>query len=207
MDSSLTRVTAPATLPVTLAELKSHLRVNFTDEDTLLEAYLDAAIAYHDGANGELQRCIIPQTWDYRITDWPSDAMVKIPLPPTLEITGVYYLDDDGVSPAEQTVDPTLYRLIPGEHAVLWFKDDFTYPATLTEPQNVRIRFRGGWEGDSSVSPVVTDASQVPETIKQSIKLLAGHWFEQRTPIVVGASVAEVPFAVQRLINLMKVYR
>lgn len=56
-------VTAPASLPVSLADMKAHLRVDFADDDDLIDAQQGAAVAYLDGFGGVLGRCIMPQTW------------------------------------------------------------------------------------------------------------------------------------------------
>lgn len=56
-------VTPPAALPVSLADMKAHLRVDHNDEDELIDATQEAAVAYLDGRGGILGRCIIPQVW------------------------------------------------------------------------------------------------------------------------------------------------
>jgi hypothetical protein len=56
-------VTAPATLPVTLAEVKAHLRVVHSDEDADIQAKQAGAVALLDGWGGALNRCIVSQSW------------------------------------------------------------------------------------------------------------------------------------------------
>lgn len=57
------RVTPPAAAIVSLPEVKAHLRVDHAHEDTLIQAYLDAATSWIDGFDGVLGRCVLEQTW------------------------------------------------------------------------------------------------------------------------------------------------
>jgi hypothetical protein len=40
--------------------------------------------------------------------------------------------------------------------------------------------------------------------LKQAVKMLVGHWYENREPAVIGTIVTQLPFAVQSIINLNK---
>jgi hypothetical protein len=56
-------ITAPASLPVTLSEMKAHLRVVHNDEDDDITAKQAGAVAALDGWGSALNRCIMPQVW------------------------------------------------------------------------------------------------------------------------------------------------
>ena len=56
-------VTPPASLPVTLSEMKAHLRVVHADDDADIAAKQAGAVAMLDAWGGLLGRCIMPQTW------------------------------------------------------------------------------------------------------------------------------------------------
>lgn len=195
MLTSLEIVTAPSASPVTLTEQKDQSRVDFTADDTPLQFYVDAATDYLDGEPGALGRAIMPQVWDWRVTEWA--ACIVIPLPPTRSIVEVAYLHSAGGSPSETVVSASDYRLIPGTPAAVFFKESFSWPALIAEPQNVRIRMNAGY----------ADAASVPDKVKQAIRLLAEHWYAHRSSVEVGAIPADVPQTVQMLINSMKVYR
>ena len=53
------RVAGPSTSPVTLAEMKAAARVDFGDDDLIMQSYLDAAVDHLDGWSGILGRAII----------------------------------------------------------------------------------------------------------------------------------------------------
>lgn len=79
-----TLVTPPASLPVTLADVKAHCRVDHDDEDAMLTAYLAAAVAHLDGWRGVLGRAIMPQTWAVTV-DAAGDYI--LPMPDVTEAT------------------------------------------------------------------------------------------------------------------------
>lgn len=56
-------VTPPADPVVSLSDLKDHLRVDADDENDLIEALEQAAVAHLDGWHGILGRAIMAQVW------------------------------------------------------------------------------------------------------------------------------------------------
>jgi uncharacterized phiE125 gp8 family phage protein len=101
------RTVAPATSPVTVAEVKAHLRLTGSADDALIQAFIDAATAYLDGWSGILGRALVTQTWRQDYTGfWDR---LSLPLAPVASITSVTYIDDDG---ADQTLDVGAYELL-----------------------------------------------------------------------------------------------
>lgn len=194
--SSLEVHTKPSAEPVTLAEAKTHLRVEHSDSNDEITALITAARESIDGPDGMLNTAIMTQVWDYRVTEWAQ--CIAIPLYPAVSIGGIYYLDPDEQSPSELSVSNTsLYRLIPGRPAVLFFNDNFTYPTILSQPQNVRIRFTAGY----------TSAANVPAPIKQAIKLIIGHNYANREPVIIGQTAVEVPMSAKYLLAPYRMIR
>lgn len=70
-------VTPPASKPVTLADAKEHLRVDHDDEDAVIAALLDTAVAHLDGWTGVLGRAIMPQTW--RVSAMAGEVVLPMP--------------------------------------------------------------------------------------------------------------------------------
>ncbi len=170
----LAQTAAPAILPVTLAEAKAHLRVDFTDDDTAITTLIGAATAHFDGAAGVLGRALISQSWEWRADEFPATLTGEIPLPlaPLLSVESVKYIDIDG---AEQTLATSIYNVrIPGKlpGAVL-LKYAQYYPATRVEPDAVRVRFTAGYGAA---------AGDVPTPIRQAILLWTGFLYANREP-------------------------
>ena len=197
---ALVLFTAPIAEPITLTETKAHLRVDNTDEDTLITGLIAAATAFLDGKDGMLGRCLVPQTWDYYLDAFPADG-IMVPLAPLLSITSITYTDAAGdtqtVSAADYDVDTASEpgRIVPG---------DAGWPSTLDVVNAVKIRFRAGYEGDEDASPV--GATGVPAAIKLAMKQMIGHWFNTRESVALGVSVADVPQTAQMLLASYRMY-
>jgi len=147
----LTLATAPTTTPISLAEAKAQLRVDFTDDDTMISALIDAATAYFDARNGVLGRALVTQTWDYGCDAFPGvyPYAIELPFPPLASVTSVKYLDGSGV---EQTLASTEYTVETAEfvgRARLAYGK--TWPETLDEPNAVRVRYVCGYGAAAAV--------------------------------------------------------
>ena len=82
IDYTKTKISTAATVePVSITELKDHLRIdrNLDEEDWLLEDYIKSAREYAEGYTG---RRFITQKWKYYISEFPSKKEIDIPYPP-----------------------------------------------------------------------------------------------------------------------------
>lgn len=71
-------ITPPASLPVTLTDMKAHLRTVHDDDDADIEAKIAGAVATLDAWGGMLGRCIMPQTWAIDVTG-PGPHLLPFP--------------------------------------------------------------------------------------------------------------------------------
>ena len=190
-------ITAPADYPVTLEECRSHLEVDYTDKDTLIEMYLRAAV---DEAEQFTGRSLVQQTWDYYLDGFPDDeSAIEVPRPPLIEIGGVYYVDSAG---DEQLLDTSVYRIDgSAEPARLSLGYGQSWPTLQAVSNAVRIRFTSGYIDDSSPS-----GEDVPPSIKAAILLTVGTMFASRENIVVGQSVAMLPWGAEQLLRNYRVH-
>lgn len=195
-------VTAPATYPVTLEEAKAHCNVDFADHDVLLEIYRKAAT---DEAEQFTGRALIEQTWDYYLDEFPTapDA-IRIPRPPLIEVVGVFYRDSSG---SEQTLDTDTYVVDEdvdpvGKPARIALAYGGAWPTLQTVANAVRIRFKAGYVDENS-----PQAANVPYAIKAAILLIIGTLYANRETIVVGQSVALMPWSAEQLLRRYRVER
>lgn len=184
-------VTAPAAPPVTLQEVKQHLRLvagaeTYTTEDGILQIYLDAAIAYLDGYSGVLGRCLVTQTWRQDF-----DAWSRCPRLPLLAaaISSVKYRKEDGTLSTVATADYSLKADDLGSY--VRFADDYSFSADLAESQAILIEFTAGFGA----------ATDVPAALKAAILLLVAHWYVNRETVVTGTIATALPMAVDALIT------
>lgn len=149
---------APATQPLTAAQVKSRLRVTTTDEDTDLAAMLASACEL---CQAECGRVFVTQTWVLTLDQFPlgylsgHDARyvgpaIRLPLPPLVSVTHVKYYDADG---AQQTVSSADYWVAAGGDPGRIVPASGYWPATqLRRPGAVEVRFVCGY-GDASLVP------------------------------------------------------
>lgn len=177
--------TAPAVDPVTLAEIKAHLRVTAADQDAEISAGLAAAIAAIDG-QGRLGQAMIAQSWVQY--EPPGASRVEAHMTPVLSIQGLTTIAGDGTETATDGSDLTLET--DGQRA--WISG---LPTTglAQRPDAIQIRYRAGY-GET--------AADVPPTLRQAILLLAAHFYEHREPVVIGAQVSSLPWSVNALVDM-----
>jgi uncharacterized phiE125 gp8 family phage protein len=190
----LTRTSDPANDPVSLADAKNHLRVDISDDDTLISALITAAREHVEEAT---RRALITQTWRLSLDQFPADDEIELPRPPLQSVSSIIYTDKDDTT---STLATSVYEVDtdgqPGRVKLAYGED---WPSdTLAETNPVKITFVAGY-GDN--------ASDVPQRWQQAILLLVGHWYENREAIVTGGGIPkELPLAVQSLIQMDRIY-
>jgi len=191
---ALTLVTAPTVEPVSLAEAKSHLRVDITDDN----AYITSLITVVRMQVEEwLRRALITQTWRLTLDTWPAADHFLLPWPALQSVAGVAYIDDDGDS---NTFSASKYIVdTDSEPGRVALNRGETWPGdTLQAINGVQVTYVAGY-GDA--------ASDVPEAIQQAILLQIGDLYENReaTLIAQGATVTQLP-AAERLLWPYRVF-
>lgn len=76
----------------------------------------------------------------------------------------------------------------------------FIFTERYWEPLTAPTRFRATYDAGYTVDPLDQDVWSAPADIQQAVKLLVGHWHENRESVVVGTTAAEVPMSVQMLL-------
>lgn len=176
-------IDGPSAEPVSLAEAKAFLRLDHDDEDGLVAALVTAARLHVEAAT---RRLLLTQNWRIVRDRWPGDAgIVPIPLAPLQSVGAVRLFPGEG---AAETVPSADYWL-----------DAASTPARL-------VAKRGGFRApgrhvagiEIDVVAGYGDAADVPEPLRQAIRLLVAHWFEDR--LLVGAAELLLPKTVEALI-------
>lgn len=196
---ALELVTAPSGSIVAMSDIYDPLRVDLLDspaepvDATLITALRDAAEAYLDGHAGIMGRALLTQTWDLKLHYLP--AVITLPLPPLQSVTSITYLDTEGAS---QTLAASVYQVVDNGNSPSQIVEAYNqdYPSTRDQAQAVTVRFVAGYGA----------AADVPDPIKVAIKLLVSQWYDRRESVVVGKTVAELPFAVKALLGPYRVH-
>lgn len=186
-----TIVTSPTIEPVFLEDAKDHLRVDGTDEDTLIS---DLIVVAREWCEGYQNRAYLTQTWKLVLDDWPDDY-IRIPKPPLQSVTHVKYIDSAGT---QSTWSSSLYIVDtasrPGRIVPAYSQ---TWPSVTLQPINaIEVQFVAGF-GDS--------LDDVPARVKHAIKLIVGHLYENRESTAIQR-LHEVPMAVYSLLGLDRIW-
>jgi len=179
--------TEPVKEPVTLAEVKSHLRVEVTDDDDLIGLLILTARCH---AENICSRALITQTWQMFSDAFPSSGKeIRIPLPPLASIVSITYIDIDGET---QTLAASKYTVdANSEPARVKEAYNETWPATREIMNAVTVEFTCGYGADET---------DVPEPVRRAMFFLIGHWYENREAATWGDIIREVPLAVDALL-------
>src|SRR6056297_2208351 len=102
------RVGGPAVEPVSLADARTHLRLDDTHEDDLVTALIEAGRLLLESAT---RLIFINQSWRLILEETPRSMHLHLPLAPIIAITEIRVIDAQGVT---SVVDPQDYRLRPG---------------------------------------------------------------------------------------------
>ena len=201
---SLKLITAPASEPVTAAEVRLHTRISYTAEDTLLEQWIASARKI---AEMFQRRAYINQEWELSFDAFPN-LPILIPRPPLLTMSAISYFDYEdtetvlysndtdqstttpgpvGTSTTTTTAAPNVitddgYFLIDAdcEPGRLCFAYSKTWPAVTLRPHNAfKIRYWAGY------GPT---ASTTPENVKDAIMLYCAYRNENR-----AGEIGQVP--------------
>lgn len=92
-------ITPPTSPVVELSDLRDYMRIVGDDHDLMISSLERAAVAHLDGWTGVLGRCIMPQTWEIKL----SAGRHILPFPDVIEAT-LY----DGVGTEELPVELTV---------------------------------------------------------------------------------------------------
>ena len=162
------QTSAPAAEPVSLVEVKSHLRVMHNDEDALIARLISAAVADLDGYAGILGRCMMNQEWRQDFKEW--DWRFRLPFPNVSTATITYQDEDD----ATQTVLAGQFEIVETHRgAEVVFKDAFQKPSAYDDVlAPISVTFTAGYGA----------ASDVPQDIKIAISLMVQLDYDQPDP-------------------------
>jgi len=182
-------VTAATTEPITLTEAKNFLRVDHTDDDTLISVLITAS---RQMCEEYTRRILVTTTIDEFFDQFPTNSwnnlhnMIYLSRGPVASITSVKYVNEIG---SELTIDSSKY-----------------VTDLISEP--ARIQSTDGWFSLAGVMNQVivryvvgSDVSSIPKPLIQGMMLVISDLYDQR-----GDRVKRLPTASEYLWNPYRVF-
>lgn len=197
--------TAPASEPVSLTDLKAHLRIDGSTEDDLLSIYLSSARQW---AEEYTRRAFITQTWTLWLDSFPSQMAddwwdgvreshintlnegsreILIPRPRLQSVTHLKTYDDE----ATATTFTGYIVDTASETGRIVLKNGESWPVALRAGNAIEIEFVCGYGAS---------ASHVPAAIRTAILQLAAKLYECR-----GEMPSDLPTSAKMLLNPYRV--
>lgn len=167
--------TPPSGEPLTVAELKSWLRISTSDEDDVLQSLIVSA---RMTIEAYVRRFCMTQVWRLRMDGWPpsiADATpsITLPLSPFQSVVAIRTYD---AASNVTTLDPqNFYAPSSPDCARITFVTAPQPPARKTD--GVEIDLKVGY-GDL--------ASDTPAPLRKAMTMLVARWYENRGDVDAG---------------------
>lgn len=171
-------------LVITVQELKDYLRVDSTTDDVMLEAFINAATSQIEA---RLNRPLRLQRWIYSL-DYSdlTTGLIYINKAPVVSVDFIEYYDRNNDL---QILDSSDYFVSlssnPCKIKVMQL------PNIYNRLDAVKITFTAGY--------LTVDA--IPKDIKQALKFMCGHWYENRQDAITGTIAQDMPMSSQFLLE------
>jgi len=181
-------ITGPALEPVSLADVKAHLRIDLDEDDALLTAAITSARIHVEAAT---RRQFIRQNWRIYLDEWPAGRAIELPVAPLIAVNAVTFYDVVGA--------PALW---PAEN---WRVDAAASPPRLVAKlRPAAALYDNGIEIDVTAGYGVSSID-VPAPLRQAILILVTHWYEHRGMVGHDFGGAIAPAGFEALIAPYKV--
>ncbi len=166
----------PALEPLSLDEMRVYLRLETSEEDGLVLSLIKAARnAVEQGA----RRALIAQKWRLRLPRLPREATLRLPISPILSLDAVRSFDALG--------NPVLLDL------ALFQLDGSTL---CLSPSLLSANGSGGPVEIDLTAGFGTQATDVPDALRQAMRMLVAHYYEHRADALHEEHVAHFPAAI-----------
>lgn len=177
--------------PLSVLAAKRQLRIepDDTDQD---DHVADLCAAAHSKIEHELGYPILRQTRETHLSNFPRGP-IWLGAGDDLSILSIRYRDTLNVF---QTLDPSAYVLdAVSRVAQVYPAPATTWPSTVCSPGAVVVEWQAGAENPSDVA----------EDLIHAMKLLVGHWDQNREAVVVGSISSQVQVALDDILSPFRI--
>jgi uncharacterized phiE125 gp8 family phage protein len=161
-------------MTVDLALAKAQCRVTHSDEDTLLNQYIASAKAWVERYTG-----LFLEEGEVVDRFTAFGDYLKLSRGPFLALDGIDYTDAAG--------DPQTFTDARYQDGLLYAP--LTGWPTIQAYSTIEVIYTAGFD----------EYNPLPEELTQAQLLLIGHWYDQRSGVVVGSISKELEYAIEAL--------
>ncbi len=185
----LVRNTLPSSEPITLAEAKEHLKVENTADDTLITSLIKACREEAEEYTGLI---LISQVWTLYLNQFPKNeddtwwdgmrtlpidyynksSKIELPKRPLQMVNFIKTYSDSDVATTIPSSDyqVSTYSSPNPRKGIITLRDGKTWPTFTRNQDGIEVQFMCGFGSPTNV----------PENIKQAIKILVAHKYCNR---------------------------
>jgi len=174
-------VTPPTTEPLTLSEVKNHLRIDGSFDDALLNSCITSARMYFES---QCEISIASQELLLALDSF--DDIIYLPKGPVQSIEDIGYADSEN---NQQYMDDWIEDLVSNPARITPAFGQ-SWPATAEVVNAVQVSYTTGY----------TTPSMVPKLLKSGMLFYVAHLYENRSAVTDG-DLKEVPMAVESIIQ------
>jgi uncharacterized phiE125 gp8 family phage protein len=192
--ATVRELSVSSTEPVTTAYAKSHLRVDITDDDTLIGNLVTAA---REWCEQYCNRSFVQHS--YR-ADLPYFCEpITLPWGPVQSITHIKYYDTSSPSTL-QTLSSNVYAL---SYDTIYRNAGESWESVYPRADTVQITYVTGWKDTASPQGVGPSLSGA---VKSAILMIVGDLYENREAQIVGVNRMDNP-TVKHLLTPFRIMR
>lgn len=165
-------LTPPVREPLTLIEAKAFLRVEHDDDDAVIAALIAAARVHVEAMT---RRALLAQSWRFVLDAWPKGGRVTPRIGPLRSLLAARVFDADGEA---HEIDGESFVVDAAANVIA--APCFALPAPGRAQAGIALDVLCGYGAD---------AEDVPADLRQALRMLLAHWYDNRAATADGASV------------------
>ena len=181
-------LTPPVAEPLSVADAKSFLRVEHSDDDAIIASLISAARNHVEALT---RSGLITQTWRLVLDRWPDGGRIRPRIGPLRALTAARVFNAAGEASA---IDTEIFVIDKAAWAIA--SPSWSLPVPGRSVAGIELDLQVGFGAAGS---------DVPPVLLQAIRTLVAHWYENRGLIAIGQSVAMMPSSVNAMISSYRV--
>jgi uncharacterized phiE125 gp8 family phage protein len=173
----------PSAEPWPVAEAKAFLRVEHDDDDAVIAALISAARGHVEALS---RRVLLVQRWRFVLDAWPAGGRLDPRMGPLRSVIAARTFD---AANNAHSIDVATFVVDAATNIIASPCWALPLPGRLAAGIELDVELGYG-----------AGATDVPDALRQAIRMLVAHWYENRGLAAIGANVAMLPAGVGALV-------